>query len=405
MHILFLTDNFIPEVNAPAIRTYEHAKVWIEQGHKVTIITCFPNYPEGKIYDGYKNKLYEYEDYEGIKVVRVWTYMSRNRGIFLRLLDQLSFMISSFIASFFIKSFDIIISTSPQFFTTISGYFVSLIRKKPWVFELRDIWSDSLSAVGYKYNILIRSVRFLEKFFYKRARLIVPVTNNFKKILINLGINKKKIKVITNGINLSKFSPIPKNKDLILKYNLENKFVLGYIGTLGMAHSIETLLDAIKSLERDYGNEISMIIVGEGANKEFLLSHLERLKIRNVHFIDRVSHEEIIKYWSIIDTSIIHLKNVEEFHSVIPSKLFESVAMGKPILLGLKGETAEIVLSKDVGVLFEPEDSKDLKEKIVYFFENKDLLPKYKKNGIKLAVEYDRKNLALLMLEELKQIV
>ena len=192
--------------------------------------------------------------------------------------------------------------------------------------------------------------------------MIVPVTNNFKKILINFGINKKKIKVITNGINLSKFSPIPKNKDLILKYNLENKFVLGYIGTLGMAHSIETLLDAIKSLERDYGNEISMIIVGEGANKEFLLSYLERLKIRNVHFIDRVSHEEIIKYWSIVDTSIIHLKNVEEFHSVIPSKLFESIAMGKPILLGLKGETAEIVLSKDVGV-FEPEDSKDLKEK------------------------------------------
>ena len=198
--------------------------------------------------------------------------MSRNSGIFLRSLDQLSFMISSFIASFFIKSFDIIISTSPQFFTTISGYFVGLIRRKPWVFELRDIWSDSLSAVGYKYNTLIRSVRFLERFFYKRARLIVPVTNNFKKILINLGINKEKIKVITNGINLSKFSPTPKSRDLISKYNLENKFVLGYIGTLGMAHSIETLLDALKDLEKDYEDKISMIIVGEGANKEFLLN-------------------------------------------------------------------------------------------------------------------------------------
>ena len=405
MHILFLTDNFIPEVNAPAIRTYEHAKVWIEQGYKVTVITCFPNYPEGKIYDGYKNKLYKYENYEGIKVLRVWTYMSRNSGIFLRSLDQLSFMISSFIASFFIKSFDIIISTSPQFFTTISGYFVGLIRRKPWVFELRDIWSDSLSAVGYKYNTLIRSVRFLERFFYKRARLIVPVTNNFKKILINLGINKEKIKVITNGINLSKFSPTPKSRDLISKYNLENKFVLGYIGTLGMAHSIETLLDALKDLDKDYEDKISMIIVGEGANKEFLLNYLERLKIKNVHFINRVSHEEIINYWSVIDTSIIHLKNVEEFHSVIPSKLFESVAMGKPVLLGLKGETAEIVTSNNVGALFEPEDSKDLKEKIVYFFENKDLLSIYRKNGIKLAVEYDRKNLALLMLEELKKII
>ena len=276
MHILFLTDNFIPEVNAPAIRTYEHAKVWIEQGYNVTVITCFPNYPEGKVYDGYKNKLYEYENLEGIKVVRVWTYMSKNSGILFRSLDQLSFMITSFIASFFIKSFDIVISTSPQFFTTISGYFVGLIRRKPWIFELRDIWSNSLSAVGYKYNVLIKSVRFLEKFFYKRARLVVVVTNNFKRILINLGINKKKIKVITNGIDISKFSPVPKNKDLIFKYNLENKFVLGYIGTLGMAHSIETLLDAIKGLENDYGNEISLIIVGEGANKEFLLKYFER---------------------------------------------------------------------------------------------------------------------------------
>ena len=235
--------------------------------------------------------------------------------------------------------------------------------------------------------------------------MIVPVTNNFKKILINLGINKEKIKVITNGINLSKFSPTPKSRDLISKYNLENKFVLGYIGTLGMAHSIETLLDALKDLEKDYEDKISMIIVGEGANKEFLLNYLERLKIKNVHFINRVSHEEIINYWSVIDTSIIHLKNVEEFHSVIPSKLFESVAMGKPVLLGLKGETAEIVTSNNVGALFEPEDSKDLKEKIVYFFENKDLLSIYRKNGIKLAVEYDRKNLALLMLEELKKII
>ena len=172
-----------------------------------------------------------------------------------------------------------------------------------------------------------------------------------------------------------------------------------------MAHSIETLLDALKDLEKDYEDKISMIIVGEGANKEFLLNYLERLKIKNVHFINRVSHEEIIKYWSVIDTSIIHLKNVEEFHSVIPSKLFESVAMGKPVLLGLKGETAEIVTSNNVGALFEPEDSKDLKEKIVYFFENKDLLSIYRKNGIKLAVEYDRKNLALLMLEELKKII
>ena len=148
MHILFLTDNFPPEVNAPASRTYEHAREWVKEGHKVTVITCAPNFPKGKVYKGYKNRIFLREDLDGINIIRVWTFIMPNSGFFLRVLDYMSFMISSFIASFNVKKVDIIVATSPQFFTAVSGYLISKAKNKPWIFELRDIWPESIKAVG-----------------------------------------------------------------------------------------------------------------------------------------------------------------------------------------------------------------------------------------------------------------
>ena len=145
--ILFLTDNFPPETNAPATRTFEHAKIWVSRGCSVTVITCFPNFPTGKIYDGYKNSLFKNEIIEGIRVIRVWSYITPNSGVFKRTLDYISFGISSFIASFFVR-FDIIIGTSPQFFTAVSTYMISKFRFSPWIMEVRDIWPESIRAVG-----------------------------------------------------------------------------------------------------------------------------------------------------------------------------------------------------------------------------------------------------------------
>ena len=140
-HILFLTDNFPPEVNAPASRTFEHCREWVKSGCQVTVITCVPNFPKGKIFEGYQHKLWQVEFMAGIRVVRVWTYVTANQGFAKRSLDYLSFMLGSIVASFFIKKVDIIIGTSPQFFTVCSAYLVGIFKKKPWIFELRDIWA------------------------------------------------------------------------------------------------------------------------------------------------------------------------------------------------------------------------------------------------------------------------
>ena len=140
MRILFLTDNFPPETNAPATRTYEHCLKWINMGYKVTVITCFPNFPKGKVFEGYTNKLYQKENIDGITVIRVWSYIAANQGFIKRIIDFVSFAITSFFAGLFVGKVDVIIGTSPQFFTTLSAYGLSVVKRKPWIFELRDLW-------------------------------------------------------------------------------------------------------------------------------------------------------------------------------------------------------------------------------------------------------------------------
>ena len=147
MKILFLSDNFPPEVNAPASRTYEHCKEWVKQGIDVTVITCFPNFPEGKLYLGYRNKLIQKEVIDGIQVIRIWSYITSNEGFIRRTMDYISFGIFSFSIGLFIRN-DLIVATSPQFFTALFGRKLAFWRRKPWVMEVRDLWPESIKNVG-----------------------------------------------------------------------------------------------------------------------------------------------------------------------------------------------------------------------------------------------------------------
>ena len=148
MKILFLSDNFPPEVNAPASRTFEHCKAWVKAGHQVTVITCAPNFPKGRVYDGYKNRLWSREEVDGVCVIRVWSYITANEGFLKRILDYVSFMFSASVAGLFVKRPDVIVGTSPQFFTACAAWFLGLVRRRPYVFELRDLWPESIRAVS-----------------------------------------------------------------------------------------------------------------------------------------------------------------------------------------------------------------------------------------------------------------
>ena len=316
MKILFLTDNFPPEVNAPATRTFEHCLEWVNQGEDVTVITCVPNFPQGKVYKGYKNKLYQEEVVKGIKVIRVWTYIAENKGFFKRTLDYISFSISSFITGIFVQA-DIIIATSPQFFTALSGRTLSFWKRTPWVMEVRDLWPESIKTVGVmKDNLFIKYFEWQEKRCYKSATKIIVVTKAFKKEIIKKGTAQSKIEVITNGANLSFYEPVEKNKGLLKKLNLDGKKVLGYIGTHGMAHKLDFILNCAKKMEH---LNIHFLFIGSGSEKENLLQKSQVENITNVTMLDSVPKDELIEYLSLLDIAIINLKKDKLFKTVIPS--------------------------------------------------------------------------------------
>ncbi len=406
MHILFLSDNFPPEVNAPASRTHEHCRQWVAAGEQVTVITCVPNFPGGRTFDGYQNRLWQAATVDGIRVIRVWSYITANDGFLKRILDYMSYMLMAFIASLFVRRVDIVVATSPQFFTACAGWAVSAVKRIPFVFELRDIWPESIKTVGaMEHPKAIRFLETLEMFLYRRSDLIVAVTHAFKATLERRGIDGRKIEVITNGVDLSRFSPRPKDQLLLQELGLEGHFVAGYVGTHGLAHALETLLQAMLLLQQGPpGPPTSLVLLGDGARKADLKRQAQELGLQNVRFIDTVSKDQVARYWSVLDVSIIHLRQTELFTTVIPSKLFECMGMGLPVLHGVAGESADIVNLEGVGLPFPPENAQALASGITRLRSDPALRARFSERATAAASNYERKALALRMLQILRNL-
>jgi glycosyltransferase involved in cell wall biosynthesis len=403
MRLLFLTDNFPPEVNAPANRTYEHCREWVKSGVEVTVITCAPNFPKGEVYPGYKNKLYQTEKIDGIKVIRVWSYITANEGFVKRILDYISFAVMAFFVGLFVKT-DLIIATSPQFFTAVSGRCLSFFKRKKWVFEVRDLWPESIIAVGaMKRNRAIRFFEWIEKKLYQSADHIIVVTDTFKKKIIERGISEDKISVFKNGANLELFKPRGRKIELEQKLKLENKTVFAYIGTHGMAHGLDFILNSIKPLEESHP-EFAFLFIGDGAEKKNLVQQAETLKLTNAVFVDSVGKKEVVDYLSLMDVALVNLRKSDTFKTVIPSKIFEAAAMEKPILLGLEGETKEIIENYNAGVCYIPEDQNSFYQAV----KNITVKEKYQETleGSKeLVKDFDRSKIAAKMLKCLKEVI
>ncbi|MEM1297703.1 MAG: glycosyltransferase family 4 protein [Pseudomonadota bacterium] len=400
MRILFLTDNFPPETNAPATRTWEHAKVWVADGHDVTIITTAPNFPRGVVYDGYRNAWRQVEVMEGIRVVRVKSYIAANSGTLRRMLDYLSFGLTAPIASLFERRPDIIIATSPQFFCALGGWLTSILRWRPWVFELRDLWPDSIVAVGaMRAGFAIRRLERLELFLYRRARLVISVTQAFKANLVERGIDEGKIEVVTNGVRADAFQRSGDGAQIRIQAGLEDRVVFGYVGTHGMAHALDTVLDAAEALVDR--NDIGFLFAGDGAEADRLRVRTEPLP--NVAFLGPQPRARMPEIWSSCDVALVNLRNTPTFRTVIPSKIFEAMAMGVPILMALpEGEATGIVNHHKVGLTCPPEDPGALANAIIRLAENPDLRTQLAANGTKAARSFDRTELARQMLSHLQ---
>lgn len=403
MHILFVSDNFPPEMGAGAARTFEHAKRWVALGHQVTVLCAVPNFPEGRLFKGYKNR-FQSETMQGITVERVWTYMAPNAGFFRRTLDQASFMLSAIARAFFLPRPDVVVATSPHLLQSVSGYVISLVKRRPFVFELRDLWPDSIVAVGaMRESLLIRLLRKLEYFMYRRADKIVSVTQSFKHVLTSNGIPPERIAVVPNGTDLEMYEPGERPRDLEKRYGFDGKFVAAYVGTVGMAHGLVTLLDAAERLrERD---DIRFMIVGAGATKDELVAIARSRQLTNVVFTGAVPKCEVAPHWRLSDVALVLLRDLPLFEQVIPSKMFEAMGVGRPIILGVRGESRQILQASGAGVAIPPENAAELAGAILDIATNRERARAMGLAGQTFVrTHYDRDVLARRMLGELETV-
>lgn len=402
INILFLTENFPPETNAASTRVFERACYWVKAGHQVTVITTAPNFPNGIVFSGYKNRWRQVEFISDIRVIRVKTYITSNQGIFRRTLDFLSFMVMGVFWGLFESKPDVIVSTSPQFFAAVAGWILSGLRRVPFVFELGDLWPASISAVGLlRPGFILRLIEKLELHLYARAEAIVSLTHAFRDNLLMRGVDANKIAVIPNGVDLWRYGMRDRDVDLDRQWNTTGKFIVGYVGTHGMAHALSNVLDTAEIL-KSY-NDICFLLVGAGAEREELILAAEEKSLSNIIFIPSQPKIAMPAIWSLCDVALVHLKDDDVFAGVIPSKMFEAMAMGLPVLMAVpEGEASQIILSKKAGLHVPPENPEALANVIKELFRDPASLKKFSENSLAAAPYHSREAQAHHMLSVLK---
>lgn len=365
MKILFISNYFYPEGNAPATRVYEMTRRWAKAGHDVTVVTAVPNVPAGIVYEGFQNKWRQEEDVQGVRVIRVWTYLAANAGTGRRIASYLSFMLAAFWAGLRLDRPDVVIATSPQFFCGWGGWLLATVRRLPFVLEVRDLWPDSIVAVGaMKESVMIGFLQWLELKLYAGAARIVTVGDSYRDRLLDRGVDPAVISVVPNGVDLASFteinSTLDSRADFRAEFGLGDRFVCAYVGTIGMAAGLGVVLRAADLLQGAGRDDVCFLLVGDGANRVDLQHELEERSLSNVRITGRLPKSRIPEVLASVDACLVHLIKTELFRTVIPSKIFEAAAMQKPIILGIEGTSASLVSEAGAGICIEPENEFDL---------------------------------------------
>ncbi|WP_066248452.1 glycosyltransferase family 4 protein [Neobacillus drentensis] len=364
MKILYVSQFFFPERVAAAFRAYENSLIWAELGADITVFTTTPNFPTGKIFNGYKNSILNRESIGGFEVLRNKIIARQNTNIFNRLINYLSFPFFSLFNILFRqkkigKDYDIVLATTGTIFSPIIGLVFSRIIKKPLVVEFRDLTYKQMLANGTKENALsYKLVKKLELFFCNKANHIVTVTNGFKKVLEMEGIDSSKISVIYNGVEInSKVNSMNiKSKEI---HSNRKKIILGYFGTLGKSQNLYYLVDVVNSIEIP-NKEIELIFIGDGAEKENLKTYINEKKYRGIQILGNMQRDELDRYYEECDFVLVSLNNNSSFKYTVPSKIFHIMSKKKPILyFGPRGEVTEIISESECGIVIdEKQDTK-----------------------------------------------
>lgn len=388
MRVIYLCQHFPPETGAPQIRVYEVSKELISRGHQVEVITAFPHHPHGIIPEEYKGRFYMFENWDGIPVHRSWIYPSPKGSFWKRLASYFSFTFSAFFSILKSKPADVIICNSPPLFLGITGYLGAKMKRAKFVFNVADIWPESAVELGIlKNKSFIRLAERLEMFLYKKSWKIATATEGIKDYMVRKGKNAEDVFLLPNGVNTDTFAPQPKNTELLREVGIEGKKVFMYAGNLGYAQGLDSVLRAA-ALLKDKQPDAHFLFVGDGQEREKLLSLKEELQLDNVTFYGSVPVSAMPDMFAAADYSIVSLRNIELFKGARPSKIFPAISSGVPVLYCGDGESAAILEEYHCGKIAPPENPEGIAAAISELMSISDAdYQTMRENGRKLAID------------------
>lgn len=388
MKILYVSQYFPPEMGAPAARAAELGYHWAQAGHEVSVLTGFPNHPTGIVPPEWRPRLRRltYHEKAGrVDVFRTWLWPLPNRKTHERMRNYASFCVSAGLRGLALGRPDVIIGSSPQLLVALAAWWLSFVRQVPFVFEVRDLWPESLTAVGIgdETSLLHVSLAAVARFLYERCDRIVVVTPAFKEHLMRRwSIPAEKIDVVENGVETDLFSPAPPcvTEPLRQKLGVESRFLVCYAGTMGMAHGLETLLGAATRLQSQ-NPSVMFLLVGEGAEKARIKDLAQSRGLANVRFLDQQPREKIPDFIAASDACLVLLKKTDVFKTVIPTKMLEFMSCARPVILGVEGQAQQIVEESGAGLAIEPENAEALVAAIEHLAADRELGRKLGEKG------------------------
>lgn len=375
MRILFISQLFDPEYSIKGLALMQRL---VAEGHQVEVLTTFPNYPTGKVFDGYSVKFRQEDECGGVRVIRLWSHISHSKSKLSRAWSYLSFTLMALFAALFSQKTDVVYTYHPQSTTGLIGLLMKLFRGVPFITDVQDLWPDALTATGMrKDGVLLRLISRWCALVYKHATQIVVLSEGFRQALIDRGVPEQKIHLVYN------WCPEEQRIATVLEKNANStqgdgaaNFV--YAGNMGSAQALTTMIKALGSFDK---NDLTFTLIGGGVEKEQLKRFVTEAGYNNIFFSDYVPAAQIFDVLAAADVLVIHLKDNDLFRITIPSKTQSSMAMGKPILMAVGGEANQLLVEAKGGEVAEPEDQQSIQQAAVRLLSTRQTWPELGHNA------------------------
>ena len=401
MHFLILTQYYPPEVGAPQVRLSEMAAALQREGHLVTIVTAFPNYPRGEIYPGYEGRWLMREEIDGVPVIRTWIYPTSGRSVVKRLLSYFSFTFSSLMGLLRAPGPDVIFVESPPLFLGISAFVGGRLRRVPYIINVSDLWPDTAEALGIITNqTFLKMGRWLESLLYRHAWRVCGVTEGIVTVVVRKGVAPEKVMFLPNGVNADRFGPeaVLEPPDTVSSLNGRKVFL--YAGTHGYAQGLDVIVEAARLLQDR--QDIGFLFVGDGPDKLRVVDLAAEYKLDNIHFESSKPLTAMPQLFASSRASIVPLRKTPLFEGARPSKILSSLACGTPVIYCGEGEAVSLVEGNQAGLCVPPEDPQALAGAVRRLADDTDLAWRLGRNGRQLTErEYGWSDIVSRWLEEL----